>query len=226
MNRRPHPTEPDVADDRHEVAEAIYNDALGYLMDGQRIPPVLSALLYWFGYRVWLLPNRGFTPPETLRRRNKLFKDLKALNRPWESTAIALVEELGWTRPPDREAVPKFEQLDRYCEVDGETIRWGLRDTLERDLIFHASYDIVQLRIVDGGETLHDITRRPRQDGWGFTETFSALGLTDDDYRFELWCLDSGGGARSRHPFDYAEVDGEWRRLEYQGYDWDGEYAG
>lgn len=224
MNRfRQHPTEPDVSDDRRALAETIYTDALGYLKRGERIPAVLSALLYWFGYRVWLLPNHGFTPPETPGRRAKVVGELKALDKPYQARALKQITALGYSRPPDRQAAPKFEQLDRYCEVDGSVIRWGLRRTMERKAIFHARYDIVRLRILDRGKVLHEITYRPMQDGWDFVEHMAPLGLTDDDYRFEFQCLNSGGGARSSHPFDYAEVEGEWKRLEFQGWDWDGE---
>lgn len=220
--RRPHPTEPDRNDERRALAERLYADARGYLERGEGIPPVISATIFWIGYRVWMLPNNGFTPPDTPRRREKLFREAAFL--PYAADVRGVIEGLGWNRPPNREAEVKFERLERFVSVEGDVVSWGLEDTRERALIFGARYDILRLRVEDGGETVFSEDHRPLTEGaWSFSASLKGAGLTDDDYRFVLECLHSGGGSRSRHPFDFAIVEGEWKRLEYQGYDWDGE---
>lgn len=225
---RRHPTEPDRTDDRRKLAMIAYQDAKARILRGSPVPPVINCMMYWLGYRKWMLKADGITPPETPRRREKFFDDLKRAgwDAPKREYVRSLILSLGWSRPPDRRCEALHEHLDRYCEVDGKTVKWGLKPTLERDLVFHMRYDIVRLRIMDGATEVFEVTKRPKDDGWDFEESFESLGLNDDEYRFEFWCLHSAGGSRSRHPFDFAEVAGEWTRLEFQGHDWDGELDG
>lgn len=211
-------------DHRRALAEALYAEALSLARRGEKVDSAVNAALYWIGYRQWMLPNNGFTPPDTLRRRNQLFDRLR--DRPYAAMLQSTINSLGWSRPPDRKAEVRFQRLDRRIDIVTGEIRWGLAETLERDLIFHMRYDIVRLAIIDDGRTLHEITYRPEEDGWEYAEPMSALGLTDNDYRLQFECLHSAGGSRVREIFDFALLGGEWRRLEYQGGDWDGEFAG
>lgn len=224
MNKDPHPTEPDVADDRQALAEKLYADVESALRAGRQPVAALYAALFWLGYRAWILGSRGFTPPDTLRRRERLFRDLEG--RPYHDDVVRIVAALGWERPPNREAAPKFEQLKPVVKVFGDHIQWGLDISLNRDLVFGCRYNLLRLRVEDHQKTQFSLDLRPPQDGWSRVVDMVAAGLTDDDYRIIVECLHDATAERASYPFDFAAENGEWNRLTFQGQDWDGEVGG
>lgn len=223
--RQPHPREPDVHDDRRELADAIFADQAATIEAGGKINAHMSAL-YWLGYRDWGIAH-SFTPPDSTRRRARLLNDFHG--KPFHAELERHLNGIGWSRPPDREAEPRAAPLDAYVEIDGNVVRWGFRDTPGRELIFKAHCERFELVVLDGDA--HVAHRTSTE--WDNEITIESLGLTDDDYRFEVSAGKDGWWGSTlrfmRHRgewFDFAEIDGVWVELEFQGREWDGEWTG
>lgn len=220
--RHPRPKVPDVDDNRRKMAELLYADSLVAAKAGEPPDPDVRAALDWIGYRDWVLPHHGYTPPDSPLRRRQMLDALRG--KPYITALTQIILDIGWTEPPDRECEKRFDlAFDRYVEIRDGVLHWGLKETMERDLIFHMRYDILRLEVHDRGDVIRTYTIRPREDGWDNSFDMVEEGLADDDYRFMFWCMNSGGTENARSAFDMAIVEGEWRRLSYQGYDWDGE---
>lgn len=215
---RRHPTEPDRNDARRALADRIWKDQVATVRRGQSIA-LQNGLLFFLGYRRWMLPGRGFTSPDTSVRRPRVLA--KAREKPYYDDLVATLNDLGYARPPDRDCEKRFEYLKRFCRVSRDTVEWGLEDTQERDLVFDCLYDRLRLRILDGDRVVHERVRG----SFDNSLSLASFGADDNDYRFEVSCIHTKHGSRASTPFDYAKIDGEWERLEFQGHEWDGEWG-
>lgn len=233
LNQRlPHPTEPDVFDDRRELADAIFHDQVATLnagRTGKDLCPYMSAL-YWLGYRKWGIAT-SLTTLDSPRRRRRLLNAFHG--KPFYAELERHLNGIGWQRPPDRECEERVAYFECYCDIteDGRVL-FGLRDTPGRELRFKAHCERVELIVIDGGDHVARAVAPADSPYEGIT-SIQELGLTDDDYRFEVSAVKDtwwfGQLRAMRHTgkwFDYAEIDGDWVELEAQGRDWDGEWAG
>lgn len=224
--RQPHPKEPDVFDDRRALADLIFQDQVEQIKDDGKINPHMSAL-YWLGYRKWGIAS-SFSPPDSTVRRKRLLNAF--YGKPFYAELERHLNGIGWKRPPDREAEERVPVLEGYVEIDeAGIISWGFRDTPGRELIFAQFCERFELIVYNGP----DHVARETSTKWDNITSIQALGLTDDDYRFEVAAVKDVwwfGNLRTRRHraerFDFAEVDGVWVELEDQGWEWDGEWEG
>ena len=160
----------------------------------------------------------------------------------------------GKERWPGLECFMDFvDPSDPTSAMEGSVCaRFGLESADDPLVRAQAAWrgDFLRLEAFDGGDfslpherpepvALVDVL----QGRWDSTTSpLGELGLDDDDYRFIVSLMDSRGypkwmaearpdkygGPRPSMSwwFDFAEIDGEWTRLESQGWSWDGEWVG
>ncbi|MDE0331010.1 MAG: hypothetical protein OXL41_04010 [Nitrospinae bacterium] len=230
MSRQPEPRIPFEEDSIHELAETIYADY---------VEGVLARADTWgragaldgLGYKDWIVGGQSYTPPETPKRRAKVLG--KLIQKPYYADLAKALDERGFN-PPQRDCGKRTAPVEIWFEISDGVLSYGLKETLGRDLMT-ARYDRMYLKAIDGEEivAVHTgILSGPN------SAELDALGLTDDDYRFELGLEGErawrGGGAakpgegfpRQAEWHDWAIVDGAWKQIGFQGRDWDGEYNG
>ena len=195
-----------------DLAEAIWAD---FEADTHARCGHLGALA-GLGFKDWI-PSIGYLAPSTPARRTKILQRLSG--KPFAAELF----RLGLAGHPRRHLEPKWEPFDEYVEIDGDgALHWGLCETRGRDVKFAHMFDRMELVVHDDGEP---VAGPIRAEPFRAVTSLQALGLDDDDYRFELVCR-RDYGSRYGWWIDMAIVDGVWQVLDFQGRDWDGEYTG
>ena len=199
------------------LANEIYEDGKATML-ARRRGEFWKGALEGLGFEAWTYGWGGRASPDNPNAIARILHSLR--HKPYYARLAA-----AGLRHPQRKVERRAERFDYYCEIDSRLgqINWGLRETRERDERFQALYGQIELRVLDHGEVVAKVVSESFDNGNSLTE----LRLDDDDYRFEVRVRDKVDGWRSSAAwFDYAEIDGEWRLLEMQGGDWDGEWEG
>lgn len=214
----------------HQLAEEVYADYIEQFKVNKGSAANEASALAGLGYSDWIIGGSSYTRPETPRRRMKVLERLQ--DKPYFAVLTRAFNNLGFN-PPERDCGKRVEPLDQYVNITKDSIlEWGLRTSLGMDILL-CEYDRLYLKVHDHGEVV--ATRVTEGLVLNNAITLEALGLTDDDYRFEVgyegnfgWggvLAEPGTGhPRGGRWFDWAVVEGVWKELDYQGYDWDGEY--
>ncbi len=224
MPRGPHPTEPDVFDDRRNLADLIWQDQAATIEAGGKTNPHMSVLAH-IGYRKWGLCVSGYTRIDSTLAKARVLRAF--YGKPFLPELERHLNGIGWRPAPDRLCEERNAYLESYVEIDEDgTVRWGFQDTVGRDLRFKAFCSRFELVVCNGP----DHVARSVSAEWDNETSIEALGLTDDDYRFVVsagkdmwWFGELRFQQHHRNHFDFAERDGHWIELEDQGWEWDGE---
>ena len=198
-----------------KLAEEIYVDMKETLIRRVRGERQKGALV-GLGFEGWMGPWGGWSDPKGRSAINRIMNSLR--HKPYFSR----LEKIGISRHPQRKVELRGEWLKPYFNIDiNGNINWGLEKTREYDEVFAAKYDFMYLKVLNDG----DIVAKIESEKFDNTNSLAELKLDDDDYRFEVGCA-AHHWSRFSKSFDYAIIDGEWRQLEPQGRNWDGEWEG
>lgn len=231
MRRSPEPRVAFEPDALHTLAERVYAAYTQAVLARDKLSAPLAGALHGLGYKDWIVGGQSYTAPETPRRRGKVLDPLTDYD--FFAPLARTFTGLGYS-PEQRDCGKRTAAPVMFLTIVEGAIGYGLEETLGRDLVT-ASYDRMYLQVIDGDKVVASHVGSLRETNG---VTLGDLGLTDDDYRFELGMEGErawrGGGAakpgegfpRQAEWHDWAIVDGTWTNIGFQGRDWDGEYAG
>lgn len=198
------------------LAEEIYADYEATeraRIRGQHQAGALAGL----GFEDWILPGDSYLDPDTPRRQQKILLNLS--RKPYAPELF----RIGLAGHPRRKVERKCEWLKFYANVDTRLgqINWGLGATRGHQAVFEAKYDRMELIVLEGSE----VVAKAQSATFENANSLHELGLTDDDYRFQVGARNDDWGYTGKW-FDWAIVDGKWKEIAFQGKDWDGEFEG
>lgn len=230
----------------HEVAKQVYNSFVKHAVKQDRNGyRGLKGILNTLGYYKAVLPYGGGYRDDYTGSSRKYLK-LHANRFPWGPEAVRLMQ-LVWcgthSKPTEEqvelatfgaEPISFLLRFARLVDSNDSVIRWGLDLTRDLDKVIRAKYSHIELQVMNGSTVIHNerhslvdlLKGRDGNIGGGiyFTTLTSIACSGDDDVRVQLQLFSMARGVNHPLPWrDYAKIDGEWKRLAFQGPEWDGD---